>query len=34
MLTCLDVWWNDLHPSFAADLVWAKGLKDQLSYVS
>lgn len=28
------VWWNDLHPSCAADLVWAKALKVQLSYVS
>ncbi|KIJ92712.1 carbohydrate esterase family 16 protein [Laccaria amethystina LaAM-08-1] len=28
------VWWNDLHPSCAADLIWAKGLKVQLSYVS
>ncbi|KIJ90600.1 carbohydrate esterase family 16 protein [Laccaria amethystina LaAM-08-1] len=28
------VWWNGLHPSYAADLVWAKELKAQLSYVS
>ena len=34
MLTWLDVWWNDLHPSCAADLVWARELNVQLSYVS